>query len=224
MSWRARATFMSDDLDEEVWLRTNEVEEFIDALEHSAELAEHLADDVKLWRWLIISLHSALQGACVSALRGRDTAGITMLTEKSAAEVWHWLDVDSRHDPEAPMPKERLAAPLDLFARVRNQRYLPAPHALDTGPEILADVIRLNRLRNKFVHFVPQGWSLELSGMPRIVRHVSEVIEHLAVTHPTFWHHLDQRKRGRISSALKRLRSGVAAWAATYVLQSRSEQ
>ena len=29
-------------------------------------------------------------------------------------------------------------------------------------------VRKLNRLRNTFIHFMPQGWSLELSGMPDI--------------------------------------------------------
>ena len=28
---------------------------------------------------------------------------------------------------------------------------------------------QLNRLRNEFIHFVPKGWSLEVSGLPQIV-------------------------------------------------------
>ena len=55
------------------WLRTDEIEEFIDALERAAMFAKQLTDDVKAWKWLIIALHSALQGACVCALTGRDT-------------------------------------------------------------------------------------------------------------------------------------------------------
>lgn len=59
---------------QEVWVHTDEIGEFIDALEHSADLAEHLVRDDRVWKWLTISLHLTLQGACVCALRGRDTA------------------------------------------------------------------------------------------------------------------------------------------------------
>ena len=72
-----------------------------------------------------------------------------------------------------------------------------------------ADVEKLNLLRNQFVHFVPKGWSLEISGMPRIVRHCCDVIDHLAVRHPTFEHHLDGNRRRRIKSALLALRDAM---------------
>ena len=61
-------------MSDQTWLRTDEIEEFIDALEHAAMFARQLTDDVKAWKWLIIALHSALQGACVCALRVHDTA------------------------------------------------------------------------------------------------------------------------------------------------------
>lgn len=180
---------MSDGPEREVWLRTNEIEEFIDALEHTARLAGQVNGDVKVWKWLIIALHSALQGACVCALRGHDTAGITVFTKKSWKEVWRWLDVESRKNSPPPMPAERPASLKELFVRVRDPQLLPAPHTYSASVDAVADIDKLNRLRNDFIHFVPRGLSLELSGMPRIVTHAAEAIEHLAVLHPSFWHH-----------------------------------
>lgn len=204
---------MSDGPQHEVWLRTNEIEEFIDVLEHAAWLAGRVGEDVRTWKWLIIALHSALQGACVCALRGHDTAGVSMLTKKSWREVWHWLDVESRKTPGAPKPPERLASLKELFARVRDSDLLPAPHTLCASAGAVADIDKLNRLRNDFIHFVPHGLSLELSGMPRIVGHAAEAIEHLAVAQPSFWHHLRQPDRNRIATALTCLRARLTAWA-----------
>jgi hypothetical protein len=56
-------------------------------------------------KWLILALHNALQGACTCALWGKDSVGISMLTEKSAKEVWHWLEAERREK----MPEPRLA-------------------------------------------------------------------------------------------------------------------
>jgi len=191
------------------WLKTNEIEEFIDALEHTARQAARVREDVRAWKWLIIALHSALQGACVCALRGHDTAGVTMLTKKSCKEIRHWLHVESRKNPCAPMPPERLASLKELFARVRDRDLLPAPHTLCATAEAVADIDKLNRLRNDFIHFVPRGLSLELSGMPRIVGYAAEAIEHLAVAQPSFWHRLGQPDSDRIAAALTCLRAEI---------------
>ena len=199
---------MSDD--QEHWLRTDEIEEFIDALEHSALITGQLDENLRAWKWLIIALHSALQGACVCALRGHDTAGVSVLTTKSWKQVWHWLDVESRKTTHKPPPPEQLASLLELFSRVRDPNLLPAPHTLIASPEIVADVEMLNRRRNDFIHFVPRGWSLELSGLPRMVSNVSDAIEHLAVLHPSFWHHLGEARRDRIAKALATLRKRAA--------------
>ena len=68
---------MTDDSGE-IWLRTDEIEELIGALEHCAELAGTLRSNVNVqrWKWLILALHNTVQGACTCALRGNDSAGI----------------------------------------------------------------------------------------------------------------------------------------------------
>ena len=195
-------------MSDQTWLRTDEIEEFIDALEHAAMFARQLtAGDVKAWKWLIIALHSALQGACVCALRGHDTTGVEVLREQSRTEMLHWLQVASRNNPSVPVPEQRLAPLRDLFDRVRRPRYLPTPHTLGASVDMVADVKELNRVRNTFIHFLPGGLSSEVS--PRIVEHAADAIKHLAVEHPTFGYKLVQSDRDRIKEALVNLRVQV---------------
>ena len=195
-------------MSDQAWLQTDEIEEFIDALEHAAMFAGQLTDDVKAWKWLIITLHSALQGACVCALRGHDTTGVDVLTKNSREKMLHWLQVDSRNNPCAPAPEQKLAPLIELFDRVRRPRYLPTPYTLGASVDMVADVKELNRLRNTFIHFLPGGLSLEVS--PRIVAHAADAIKYLTVEQPTFGFQLEQSDRDRIKEALADLRVQVA--------------
>jgi hypothetical protein len=111
----------------ENWLRTNEIEQFIGALEFAAELLPSAMSDNSRWKWAIVALHNALQGVFVCALSGADTAGISFLNEKSGEKMWHWLDVTSRSQPKNLPPNERLAEILILFERVKNPIYLENP-------------------------------------------------------------------------------------------------
>jgi len=188
------------------WLKTDEIEEFIGAIEFCADLSNSIRSDIRRWKWLILAMHNALQGCFVCALRGVDTSGITMLKNKSADAVWQWLNVDSRIENPPPAPKEELAPMLDLYRRVRNVKYLQEPYRLPTHQQMNKDIIKLNLLRNKFSHFTPQGFSLEISGLPRIIGHCSDIIEHLAITHPTFWHHPTENRRSRIEGAIASIR------------------
>ena len=139
-----------------------------------------------------------------------------MLDAKSARAVWHWLDVQSRKTPAPPMPVEKLARMLDLFDRVCDMNYLPHPHRLVAHGQMIDDVRKLNSLRNQFTHFVPMGLALGLGGMPRIIRHCCDAIEHLAVSEPTFSHHLNEAMRSRIRAALAGLRGAMDEWASLH--------
>lgn len=70
---------------------------------------------------------------------------------------------------------------IDLYRRTKR---LPEPHALPPNAKRDRDIRTLNSFRNTFVHFVPQGVSVEVSGMPRITRHCLDVIAHLSLAHP----------------------------------------
>ena len=189
-------------MSDQAWLRTDEIEEFIDAVEHAAMFARQLRDDVRAWKWLIIALHSALQGACVCALGGHGTAGVEVLERRS--RMLRWLQVESRKNPCAPPPEPRLASLVELFDRVRKPTCLPRPYTLEASVDMVADVNELNHLRNIFIHFLPGGLSSEVS--PRVVENAAGAIKHLAVEHPTFEYQLEQSDRDRIEKALGNLR------------------
>ena len=190
-------------------LSTDEFEEMVDAVEHSADLSSQVKKFPRRWKWLILSLHQAVQGTLVCTLRGVDTAGINVLNNKNAKEMWQWLDVDSRKTPHPAAPLERLAPMLDLFKRVKNTKHLQDPQRLTATPQINWDIKKLNSLRNEFGHFVPKSFSLEISGLPRIASHCCNVIEHLALVHPTFAHHMTGNKNRRLRQAIAALRSNL---------------
>ena len=106
------------------WLRTDEREELVSALEHCADLAAGFKDKPMNWKWLIIALHISVQGAFVCSLRGRDTTGISVLTIKSAKETLKWLKIDSRKNPTPLCPEPNLASIMDLYERVTKEKYL----------------------------------------------------------------------------------------------------
>ena len=66
---------------------------------------------------------------------------------------------------------------LNLYKKIRRHAifgYKFAPKA-QQGKSIK----RLNLFRNEFVHFMPKGWSIELSGMPNICLDCLDVIRAL---------------------------------------------
>lgn len=74
----------------ELFLRTDETEEAISALEMLSEITPFLVKDIYRWKWSIIATHNALQGFMVLALRHGN--GLLALKDKIAAE---WLKAHS---------------------------------------------------------------------------------------------------------------------------------
>jgi uncharacterized protein (DUF4415 family) len=189
-----------------VWLNTDEIEEFIGALEHASMIAEDL-HEASNWTWLVIALHTALQGACVCALRGAVSVDLSVLDDKSAKAMWHWLDVERRKpNPKGP-PVERLASLRVLYERVQNPEFLPQPSTLPHDTARDRSVSRLIDLRNQFMHFVP-------TGMPNIANDVLAAIEHLSVARPSYLRHLTDARIARTRDAIVKLQEGVSQWAA----------
>lgn len=156
----------------------------------AAEFSSNLTSDLHLWRWVIIALHNAAQGVMVLSLRHSN--GLLALTDESYVS---WV---SAYEKNKTLPPEKLDTYLNLYKKVKckqwgqiggNSRFVPQ------GSEG-GDIKRLNSLRNQFIHFTPKGWSLEVSGLPRICLASARLVSFLALeTTNVFWHSIKARQR-----------------------------
>ncbi|MDT8419215.1 MAG: hypothetical protein RQ754_02185 [Desulfuromonadales bacterium] len=146
-----------------IWFRTDEFEEATLSLEKVAETSDQIANDPSQWRWVVIALHNAVQGFMVLALRG--TNNISILELESAKE---WLKA---LPTGGPYPKfEKLDSFLNLYKKIKSDRMLMYGHSKKFTPQGSqgGSIKKLNQFRNEFIHFIPKGWSIEVSGMPSI--------------------------------------------------------
>lgn len=188
------------------WLRVDEREDAIGAIEHAADTAVTVTRKPLNWKWVIIATHNALQGALVCTLSG--TAGVGALSDKSKAKMLEWFEV-TRARPKTPKPKERMALPMELYERAKDETYMGefGGSPLRTTAEQDADVEHLNELRRAFMHFTPKGWSIEEAGLPRMVLNATDIIEQLLLQHPANTVRLDDDQKGRVKTAIDHLRS-----------------
>ena len=143
------------------WLRTDEREDAVRALEWTAQVARSVGRDPHNWKWLLISLHNAVQGYIVVALEKGN--GLLALRPKVARR---WLAAFEGSGPY-PVEKEKLDDFLPLYAKVKDRKHFQTPFPATANHD--KRINQLNELRGQFVHFTPCGWSLELAGLPDIV-------------------------------------------------------
>ena len=194
----------------EIWFRTDEFEEAILSFEKVAESSELIAKDLSRWRWLVISLHNAVQGFMVLALRG--TNNLAILTPKSAAE---WLEA---YENRSPFPKqERLDSFLNLYKKIKSDRMLMYGHSKKFSPQRTQgrNIKRLNQLRNEFIHFIPKGWSIEVSGLPQVCIDCLSIIEFLGWESGNIIWHKSQVKP-RAEKALDKSKAALLALKTIY--------
>jgi hypothetical protein len=153
------------------------------------------------------------------------TAQLGALDKKSVAEWLEWHERDHRGEikrifqgidelgipefrfatKEDQPPKERLADARELFRRLYNSKKRCEPGAgamLTINSDQLRSFARLHHLRNGFTHFAPKGWSIELSGLPKIFRDLIEVIE-LISRDPWAFRHMESQQRQQVVQFLE---------------------
>lgn len=164
--------------------RTDEESEAADALKVAARFAEELVADARMWRWVIIALHNAVQGFMALSLRHGN--GLAALTEESAAA---WL---AAYDANAnSFPEEKLDSYLCLYKKIKSTKYgtIGGNQTFIARGSQGGSIRKLNRIRNEFIHFTPKGWSLQLAGLPRICLDAFSVVSYLGwETSNIHWH------------------------------------
>lgn len=151
----------------EVWLYTDEREDILASLHMVAASCAAVNEDVGAWKWIVVGTHSALQSAIAFHLGfGND---LLVARQEDAAA---WL---AAHEDGSPYPEMMMDTFPSLYKKLKKHEVLGyrfAPTGTQGG-----SINRLNRFRNEFVHFMPKGWSIELSGMPGICSDCLDVIE-----------------------------------------------
>jgi hypothetical protein len=159
------------------WLITDTVVETVLALEVFAEELQRALTDPYRWKWVILSLHNAVQGMMVLALQS--SHGLHVLRPHDAAR---WLEA---HERGGPYPNDlKLDDFLSLYKKIKSDKMLMYIHSQRFRPSRAqgSSVKLLNRLRNEFVHFTPRVWALDIEGLPTMSQDALEVAEFLA------WH------------------------------------
>ena len=190
----------------ETWIRTDEAQDVAGSIRHVVRATQFVAEDPLAWKWVVLALHSALQGACVCHLT-TTAAPVGAVTERNASE-WLTYFENSRGDPNVTRPKTHLMGLPDLLKAVRK------PGSAGDGSNVagitisepeLNWLLRFHRgIRNQFAHFEPMGWSVEVSGTPEIARLIARIIGDI---HRAGWafRHQDQAERKEMQQSLHTL-------------------
>jgi hypothetical protein len=193
------------------WLSTDESVEAVLSLEMVSETLPRVLDNIHYWKWVLISLHNALQGYMVLALKG--SGGLNILTKECAQQ---WMAAETRDDDV--LPERKLDNFLNLYKKIKADRLMMMfidsqpfkPHGTQTE-----SVKMLNKLRNDYIHFLPKGWVLRVHGLPRVSRDCIDIIEFLAFECGNIlWH--DPNLKTKTKDLIGQVKSHIAVLNQSY--------
>jgi hypothetical protein len=136
----------------------------LDYLEKTVEFIHRAEKYPTDWKWVIVSLHGALYGFMICALKGTDPDRVLAREKKgttrliSFKKALEWCQ-DSDHMIMTTASKV-------LLVSERQERSLDDLHS---------------QFRNSFAHYQPCLWSIELHGMPQMVIDGLEVTRSVAL-------------------------------------------
>jgi hypothetical protein len=191
------------------YFQTNQPRELLACVEFAAQQADHAAKDHGSWRWLIISMTLAVQNACLCALDFGDEFGTKGMTRTDARDVTRWTK-NGRRGPEPHALREpRIVSPLELLRRTGDPYFLRPPFQLPLNRQITEAFDDLVDLRNTFLHFSEDGWTVDLREIPPLILNACVVIRHLAVTQPIYLRHAGAGHRNRVAAALDQIAAAM---------------
>ncbi|ATG92567.1 hypothetical protein [Methylomonas koyamae] len=155
-------------------LSTNILNEAVSSLALVMENLELVEKDVYRWKWVVIALHNSMQNIMVSALKQGN--GFHSMEHESYKK---WIEA---YRNSQPLPPTKLARFLELYKRIKKKKVMECylgSKAFVAKQEHTESVKKLNNIRNRFVHFELDVWSLETTGMPKLCLHCMDVVRFL---------------------------------------------
>jgi hypothetical protein len=190
---------------------TDTQKDVVESIEAALEYSHRVSADPHKWKWFVIALHSAVQGAMVLVLeRGN---GLQALKARSREQ---WLKA---YEARKELPDVELNYFMELYQDIKTDAALPyvMSEKFFARKEHDSSMKKLNDLRNNWMHFTPKTWSIESLYVARTSQPVLEVLSFLLTrSQAFFWSHPGLAERARsvlasLSSKLQEIESIEAA-------------
>lgn len=188
------------------YVHTDECHDVLASLEHCGLSLRQTRRSDRAWKWVILSLHSALQGAMVCHLSS--TAQLGALTKNSAEKWLEWYEKKGQNG-RIPHIQERVANAEELFIRLscpskRIEGGCGAPIEITKRQRMAFK--RLNNLRNEFSHFSPKGWDIELEFIEEIIEDILYIVCLIQKDQWPF-RHMPEENKSFLRSTIEEIRS-----------------
>ena len=167
------------------YIETNESADVICSLEMLYFALKKAKNNSCHWKWVILALHSAFQGAMVCNLSG--TANLGALRKNHIKEFLDWYDGDRKKPP----PSAQLAPAGELFKRFSGKKKRiesTMAEEITVNKKHEEAFWLLHKLRNMYSHFQPKSWFVEIEGLPNIILQILELIEEISNDSWSFRH------------------------------------
>ncbi len=138
------------------------------------------------WWFAITDIDLALTAQLIASLSGTMHIGALKTEHRDA-----WLDHLNNHSTGNPVLrngkpfKDSIAQLKQLLERAKDTSYsfrTNLGYSFDLSASEEKDILRLHRFRNNLAHVKPTSWSLEVSGLPRMVHAATKAVEQLFET------------------------------------------
>lgn len=185
------------------YVRTDEQLDVLASLESCADSLARTRESDRAWKWVVLSLHSALQGAMVCHLSGSLKIGAL---KDECAEAWlKWLHGRKRGEKA---PKIYVASAPQLLKRLTGSA---RPNDPDCGGILKVTEAQcksfksLHALRNEFTHLPPQAWSIEIELIRESTKGVLDILESIA-SDPWPFRHMEEAERRALDLRIREIR------------------
>ena len=151
---------------------TGSAVETVSALEAAADELERAQGDPYRWKWVILALHSAVQGMMALALKGSN--GLNVLKSDDAKRLA--LAIEHR----TPIPTDlKMDSFPNLYKKIKSDSYIDSEKFTPQGTQGRS-IKLLNQLRNQFIHFTPCTFILVCNGLPKMTLDCLNIARFLA--------------------------------------------
>ncbi len=152
------------------WIRFDELSNALDYLEKCFSFLKTVEQEPQNWKWVIITLHSALYGFAIAACKGMNSESVIARTKRGHEKL---IDFDKA--------LKRCQDPAWMRVNINYEEFKFSPCQIKS-------IRKLHKvLRNNFEHFTPKSWSIELHYLPDMVYDCFEVIRLLIIYSDVSW-------------------------------------